>query len=92
MTGLKPLCIIVTDDKHTLDCTFINSFVEIKTILDFRPEIEFFKVVLYFSMLFSYNTSNLFKKYVSSRSLLSDRLNFTFEMCTLSFVLWNIIC
>lgn len=92
MTDLKPLCTIVTDGKHTLDCTFINSFVEIKIILDFRPEIEFFKVVLYFSTLFSYNTISLFRKYASSRSLLSDRLNFTFEMCTLSFVLWKIVC
>lgn len=77
----------MTDGKHTLDCTFINSFIEIKIILDFRPEIELFTVALYFSMLFSYSTSNLFRKYVSSRNLLSDKLNFTFEMFTLSFVL-----
>jgi len=61
MIDLKSLCIIETDGKHTLDCTFINSFVEIKTILDFRSEIELFKVALYFSILFSYRTSNLFK-------------------------------
>lgn len=92
MTDLKSLCVIMTDGKHTLDCTFSSSFVEIKTILDFRPKIEFFKVALDFSMLFSYSISNLFKKYASSRNLLSDRLNFMFEMCTFSFVLRNIVC
>lgn len=87
ITDLKSPCIIVTDGRHILDCTLINSFAEIKTIFDFRLRAEESKATLHFSTLFWYNSSSLFKKYAINRNLSSDKLNFIFEICMLSFVL-----